>query len=434
MNRWVVGFFLVFALLTCLHFWNQASGTTPRWQARYDREILSAPCRLGPNVAVLGGREEIALLDPQGRILARQPLPRQPRHPLVALTNVVVVADREQGLRAYGGTGLTLRWERATQEPSTLAPLPLPDNRLLVKTSAKALVAVDGDSGDPAWDAQFTGDILHVAVGSAVACIYGFQDVKNPVWRLQAVDLEFGQPLWTFPGEVAPVPPIAHAGMFLFVTAQGTVVGADQETGELRLKIEGMACRHLEADGDVLLMLASDGRRLDASSFSGKGSWSVSLPATFLDAAVTGNLVMVADRSTVRCLEAATGAPRWQKDLGPILLAYPHREGMALLHKGSFIDRQSLFAYYPARTGSPDWVCVEPSMFHPPLAFGSTDMAVCRNGALYGMPVTPAPAPPAAAGSFTPDLGALASPGADFLNLRARPATPSSPTDSPGWE
>ncbi len=447
MKKAAVGAFLVLVALVLIQVWLTPQGTTPAWRALFDREILTAPCRLGDHVAVLGDRREIALLDRQGQVVARQALPRQPRHPLVALPAVVVVADREAGLRAYGGETLALRWERATLQTAPIPPEVLPGNRLLVRTDPRNLIAVEGGSGDPAWDIQLPSPVQHTAVGrTALACTYGHDDVPNPTFRLQAFDLEDGDPLWTFPGPVAAFPPLIAQDLFLFVTAQGTVVGAEQDTGDLRLRIDSPGLHHLFAEGDTLGIVASDGRQVVGASLSGRKPWTTRLGASFLAAKVVGDLVMLADRSGLQCLDVSTGEVVWRRTPGPILAAYPHRQGMAILYKSSFLDKHGSFAYLPAATGEAAWICVENAMFHPPLPEGKLDLVFCRNGAIYGMPVPGGDGPPPgtlstpgqpATGTATPAFG-LPQPVSGFPPRPPAPGSFPGPIPGPdtpsGWE
>lgn len=420
MKKAAVGALLVLFTLVVIQVWLTPQGSTPAWRAHFDREILTAPCRLRDHIAVLGDRREIALLDRQGQVVARQPLPRPPRHPLIALPSAVVVADREAGLRAYNAETLTLRWERATLKTSPLPPQALPGDRLLVPTDARTLIAVEGRSGDPLWDIQLPTPVQHTAVGrAALACTYGQDDGPGATFRLQVYDLEDGAPLWSFPGPVAIFPPIPTQDLFLFVTSQGSVVGAEQETGALRLRLDSPGLHHVFAEGDTIGLVASDGRQVIGASLSGRRPWTARLGATFLAAKVVGDLVMLADRSGLQCLDVSTGEVVWRRDLGPILTAHPHRRGMAVLYKSSFLDRHGSFAYLPAATGEPAWICVENAMFHPPLPDGRLDLVFCRNGAIYGMPVPKSEEPP----PVTPTAAEPAFP---------RPATPTFDLPGPG--
>jgi len=385
MNRRLFGFILVVLSLILYNFMNRITPTQSIWSAVYDQEVLSAPCRAGRNAALLGGRKEIALFNKNGQLVARQNIPREPKFPLIEVGPAVVLTDRQSGVRAYSVDALQLLWERALVTSPRLAPSVLPNDRLLVATTREALFALEGATGNPAWEANFQGEVVRVSVGSSVACIFGYTDVLKPVWKLRAIDVDSGVPLWTFPESVIEQTPLVYKDMFVFVNSAGRPIAVDQITGDVRFRVDGEGYRVFQAEGDYLLLLAQGGTRIDCYSITGKNSWSTTLPAQMVNSTIIGGRVMLADRQGLRCANAANGDLYWQLELGTVLLAYPYRNGLCVVYKQYFVDRQSLFAYFDSQAGKPEWTCVDSTMFHRPIAFGSIDFVVSRAGNIFGM-------------------------------------------------
>jgi len=81
MSRRVFALLLITVCLILFHLAGHMVSTRSLWTTSLGQTVQVPPTRCGKVMAVVGDRPEIALVDPQGNIAARQPIPHAPAFP-----------------------------------------------------------------------------------------------------------------------------------------------------------------------------------------------------------------------------------------------------------------------------------------------------------------------------------------------------------------
>jgi outer membrane protein assembly factor BamB len=391
MPKRLIGIILIFTGIVAFHLFGTQPETRAVWQNSIDAKVYSEPVAVGDNFVFLAGdkgnREyRFVQINSQGKITAESVKFSVLPYPPLAFDGIIVAGDHAKMVRGFSVPGLNLEWETGTISLFSTGPIKAGADRLLVQSDRNLLFCLESKTGKPVWDKTFTESLVNYNADKIVVCIHGHADLKNPVWKASGLDPADGQVLWTLEQRVSNERPLFVQGICILSTPEGQIMMVDQQTGQVLYQHPVDGLKAVEILDDILLMLASGGSRLVCMSLMNGSSWTTTTQSGFTGAAKYGSRLLVADKKHLRCLDAATGALLWNRNLEDVYNAFPFRNGIYLTHKDSFFARETFGSYI--ETGSPEslWLAYDRSIFLKPLATGYGDLLVAYSGNFRMMP------------------------------------------------
>jgi eukaryotic-like serine/threonine-protein kinase len=318
------------------------------------------------------------------------------------------------------GDGRTLALDRQTGQPvwelhsgwlSSSTPAVAGESVIFAVRPGR-VVSLNRQTGAPHWDTHLKSPVLASPVVVNGTVYLGAADKT-----LYALDAATGRQRWAFATQDWIVSAVAYAGDRVIVASQDSrlhVVGAD--TGRQRLVYETGIGRHIGAapavQGDRVYFCSVGGRvwaidwrattyplerallfwqshlylwGMRSTSPVQKGSvWSrrVAGDVRHTPAVAHHTVYVTTSRGKVVALDAATGAERWQADVGVNITAAPTVAGTVVL-----IGTESGLVFgLDAHTGERQWEFkTEGKITGSPIVAGNTMYVVSHDGALYAV-------------------------------------------------
>lgn len=231
------------------------------WDTPLPLPLVGRPAVEGESVFVSAGSAEgaalLALSLETGQVVWRQELPPGITAPAAAAGSVVVTAS---GIQAYQGDGRRL-WRTSLGLGKKPGPPAVAQDRAVIGTDQRSLVALDLFRGEPAWQRQLEGPVL------GAPCVVVDRLVVATPKTLSAYRLADGGPLWTsaFGGEVT------CGSEFLLARSNDTLTAVEAATGRVRWTVPSRGSAAVAAAEQIVLGLDSTLTGLDPSD--GKVLW-----------------------------------------------------------------------------------------------------------------------------------------------------------------
>lgn len=180
-------------------------------------------------------------------------------------------------------------------------------------TSAKEVWAIDGATGDVRWTASIGSDYPNpllaedgTVVVTAKDAVVGLDGTTGAeLWRFERpVGTSYSFSDTAIVGDVAIVHDLEEEAVLALDVASGALLWEDPETSLLAVFDDWVLAWGDEDGGDVRALALRDGRRLWSQPYVGL-DWELHVPT------LSGGVVFVGDRESVRALDAETGAEVW---------------------------------------------------------------------------------------------------------------------------
>lgn len=394
---------LIVLIIFCIiayYILNTEIETPAVWQSHLNNKVLSDYKSVDGNYLFLVGNKaknfyKFNLFDQKGQLIAESVnLPNTPFEPFVLGKNIII-ADHGRVLRGFSLPDLKVKWEIGSKVLFELPPLPCGDTSV-IQASGDNIFCLDSKSGEQIWGMTERGNIKSYGCDKAIVSIYGYKDLKNPVWSCSAYDLD-GDRLWDLEEKVIPNTPVFVKNTCILTTATSTgkigeplewgdIIVVDQISGEILFRSGAKGYIALKGfDEGVLLANQSYNTFVYLSLLTGK-SWSSSLKNDFMGAVQINSRLIVADKKTLRCFEIETGILKWEKNLGDIYGAFPHRNGVFVTYKSSFTSRETYGICLGADSSDNIWLAKGKSIFRTPCPLPDGDLLLNYDGSIRLMP------------------------------------------------
>lgn len=394
MSKKMFGVILVICGILAFHLLGSEPETRAIWSAQIDEKIYSDPVSLANRYVFLGGnkgRREYFLyeIDSLGQQTARSvKLPVLGYQPIVC-GNIAVVADKSNMIRGFNVPGLGIAWEAGLEQQIMIEPARVSEKNIVLASGKSAMFCLDGETGQPIWDYQFSKPLINFAADQVVISISGYTDLKVPAWQMSGHDPETGEILWSSEENVSSDKPLFVQDLVITTSESGQLLVLDQNSGQLLFKHQADGLKAVQVLGDRVIMLAAGGSRIVCFSLMNGDSWTTTLNSGFTGAARNGNRLILATKKTLRCVEAANGGLFWTRELGDVYNAFPFRNGIFLTHKDSFFDRSTYGSYISTKAANSVWTAYGRSIFLKPLVTTKGDLVVSYNGLVKMLPAPP---------------------------------------------
>lgn len=400
MNKRIIGIILIIICVIAYYILNFDFETPAIWQTSLKNKVLSDPKPAFGNYFFMVGNKgknlyKFNLVDSKGQLISEsQNLPHTPFEPFI-IGNNIIMADHGRMLRAFALPDFKVIWEKGSPVPFEFPPLPCGESNVL-QASGKSIFCFDSKNGDILWDITERDSIKSYACDKVIVTIHGYKDLKNPVWSCSAYDLE-GDKIWDFEEKVIPNTPVFVQNTCILTTATSTnniddklqwgdIVVLDQNSGEILYRSGAKGYIALKALNEgVILANQSYNTFVYLSLLTGK-SWSSSLKNDFMGAVQIGSRLIIADKKTLRCFEIDTGILKWEKALGDIYGAFPHRNGAFITYKKAFTSRETYGICVGADSGENIWLAKSKSIFKAPCSLPDGDLLLNYDGTIRMMP------------------------------------------------
>jgi outer membrane protein assembly factor BamB len=277
-------------------------------------------------------------------------------------------------------------------------------NKVYFGTENGDVYALDAATGDELWKTQVKGEVLaQPAVESGVLAI------NTGAGTLFALDAETGEQMWSYESEVPPLTvrgvgePVGVGGAFIFGTANGRMVLAVAETGQIGWEqVIGQARGITELDrivdidskplivGGVGYVISYDGSLAAIELQTGRVSWKRDY-RSFNRISLIGNTLVVVDiEGVVYALDRRSGTELWSQNSisrRSITSATPVGDYVVVGDRFGFLHWLSLedgeiIARYSAGSDSD-----KKSIYVSPLVIDNTVYAQTRKGRVVAVTV-----------------------------------------------
>jgi outer membrane protein assembly factor BamB len=299
-----------------------------------------------------------------------------------------VVADKSNMIRGFTVPGLALQWETAAAEPIMIQPVKVDENNFIVAAGRNVLYCLNNEDGAANWDYQFNKALLNFAADEAVFCVTGYTDLTEPSYTLTGHSITTGELLWTLKESVSSETPLFIQGLLITTTSAGNAIVVNQRTGELVYKDETSGLKAVQILDDRLILLAAGGSRIICLSLMTGQSWTITMNSSFTGAGKSNNRIILANKKSVRCVNANDGSLVWSQTLEDIYNVFAFRKGVFITHKDSFFDRTTYGSYFTTESGTAAWTTYGKSIFKKPLIIAAGDVVAAYNGDFKLMPST----------------------------------------------
>lgn len=323
-------------------------GGTEGLAANDGRALWNQPTRTLVPPLVDGDTVFMARRSP-GRIVAfdavtgasRWSRPRPPEVPVVAAAGRLYLVGQDAVVAWDAGDG-TQRWRVSPSRPGRPPGYPSPvvtDDRVYVTTVGGPLVALERTSGQERWrvDPRDLEDELPTETPSgttSVALALGDRVVVASNRAVYAVDAGSGDVLASFPTNVAPGAVPVLVGGHLVVNLGPSLVGLDRDTLALRwqyttpssgARIGSHPVTAPTVHGERVLVGGGAGTLAALDASTGVPVWDLDLGSAIVSRPAVGDGVIVLRTETgdVRAFDADTGRARWRQNLSPTELGDP---------------------------------------------------------------------------------------------------------------
>jgi len=441
MSNRILGILLVVVGLLALHLFGGPPETKAIWKISVESEILSQPIKIDSDIFLINAQNQILKMDFSGKIVLSKEISAMPAFPIIPLASSIIVLDKEGRIQGYSAKDLSVVFTSQLLELPRVRPIPLPENRFLIAGARNVFFSVDGTTGKKVWETHLPGNIIEVTIGKTLACIYGYDDLNKPLWKLAGIDMEDGELLWTHNENIDDKPPLVYADHFIFCNKDGRPIAVDQTTGEEKFRYDHEGYKIVDLIDDSLYLLAQGGAQLEALSIATGTSWSATLPSPLLKIFGAGDRLIVVDGKSIRCLNSKNADFLWQGEMGKTFDAYYSGTGVFVTYKDSFIDRPNYFSAFNPQSGEIAWTCYDTKMFYAPITVPKGEIVFSMSGNIRLMPGLP----PSKSEKNTV-FSAIASPSFSNFFPSFTPSKPSSGTnripnksekkdkDTPAWE
>ncbi len=390
MSKRLLGIIILIISTIAYYFLTTEFETTALCQTILENKILSDPKIAAGNYFILAGNKaknlyKFNLIDSKGQILSEsQNLPHTPFEPIV-IGNNIIAADRGKVLRGFSLPDFKVLWERGSNTPFELGPLPCGESNV-IQASDKSIYCFDSKTGKQLWDITLTDGIKNYACDKVIINIHGYKDIEKPIWKCSAYDLEYGDKIWELEEPVSKDTPIFVKDTCILTTASGEAIVVNQLSGNILFRSETKDYTVIKAlDEGVLLANKSYTTFAYLSLITGK-SWTSSIKKDFVGAVQIGSRLIFADKISLRCFNLDTGVLIWQKDLGDIYDCSPHREGFFVTYKDDFTSRTTYGACLGADSTNSLWLAKGSSIFRKPCPLADGDLVLNYDGTIRVMP------------------------------------------------
>ena len=406
MSKRLIGIILIILILVIYYLsFTTEKATSAIWQTEFDDKILSDPIPVSGKFVFWGGNKgknlyKLYLINAQGQKVAESVnLPHLPFDPIV-IGDKIIMADHGRMLRAFSSVDLKVIWEVPSNDLFELPPfkcdvpvLSQNNNSIAKKItpcvtqmSGKSIFCIDPQTGKQIWDVTVLDGMKNYASDKVLIAIHGYKDIKNPVWKCSAYDLEDGVDLWNLEEIVSKETPLFIKNTCILTSSEGEVIVVDQLTGKVLLKNDAKGFIAVKAlDQGVLLANQSYTTIAYLSLLTGK-SWTSSIKKDFVGAVQIGSRLIVADKVSLRCFNIDSGEVVWMKELGDIYGLSPHRNGIFVTYKSDFSSRTTYAACLEADSSENLWLANGSSIFKKPCPTADGDLLINYDGSIRLMP------------------------------------------------
>ncbi len=399
MSKRAIGIILVIIGALSFHLLGFQPETKASWTNEIPYRVYSNPVTVKNNAVFVAGEKahkkyKLIQVDLNGKTTESIELPILPFQP-IAFSETVLLADKSRMLRGFAVPGLKLMWEVGTIEPLTFAPLKIDSEKFVVTSTSDMLFCIDSKTGKPLWEKKFHGKIMSYAADKVVVVVYGYADVKSPIWKMMALEPETGDEVWEISDPVSSSPPFFKQNVCIQTTNEGQVMIINQFNGEIIYKHPIKGLKIADVLDEKLVLLAAGGSRVICMSLMTGNSWTTTLQTSFQGVGKTGNRLLLVDKKNLRCVDSDSGELMWHRPLEDVYNVFQFRNGVFVTHKDSFFDRTTYGSYIDGTSGQSQWTAFGKSIFYKPTILSTGDFLVSYNGMIKLMPKpkTSIPAP-----------------------------------------
>jgi len=245
-----------------------------------------------------------------------------------ALQDGVLYSVSAGGVVQANDIGKAARLWKQDLDAVVSAGLAVANDLLLLATSEAEVIAMAKDSGEIRWRSSVTSEVLALPVASGNIVI-----VRSADGVTQALDLDSGEPLWSFSSNVPALSlrgdatPLVTGELVLLGQANGRLSALSIFDGVLQWEAAVVVPkgrtdleRMVDVDAmplvidDVVYVAAHQGRVLALSTLTGAMLWSRELGTSVGMAADNENIYIVDNESLVWALDRRNGATLWKLD------------------------------------------------------------------------------------------------------------------------
>lgn len=380
---------VVVALTGFSLFFAEDSVSAAIWKKQLNTEVYSEPLAALDNYVFWGGDRlkkvyKIFAINSKAEIVAQSPvLPSSPFDPIVVGNNVIA-ADHARVIRGFSLPTLEVAWEVGANSLFEKAPIKCGKN--VLQGSGQSIFCLDAATGKQLWDITELEPIKNYGADQVIISIHGYKDVANPSWKCTAYETEEGSEIWQLGEPVSGAAPVFVKDNCILTTKEGEGIIVNQFTGEILYRTGTKGISQVISLDESAIFVSSNSKEIAFFSFATGKPWTTTITKNVTGAIQIGSRVVIADKISIRCFDLYTGNTFWEKKLGDIYYACPHRNGVFVVYKESFVNRETYGACIDAELGTILWIAKGNSIFRKPYPLSEGDLLLSNNGMAQLMP------------------------------------------------